>query len=98
MSPPQRVLNPPFLRLLAVSPFTGFAICVFYLLPKYLATELHATPSQIGLVGFVYGGASILAIPLLAVHTDRGRTARELLLVGAAMLSASALGFLAVTA
>lgn len=93
--PPQRLFHPSFVRLLAVQPLSGFSICVFYLLPKFMAKELHASPSEIGLVSTVYGLASVLALPLLALAIDRG-SPRWLIMAGALALAASALGFLGV--
>ena len=51
MTPPSdRIFRLPFVLLLCVQPLAGFAICTFYLLPKFLTTELHATPSQVATI------------------------------------------------
>src|SRR5882724_5209180 len=93
MSPPkERIFSRPFVILLGVQPLAGFAICTFYLLPKFLATELLATPSQIGLVSASYGISGALAVPLLAALLDR-RSARTLIVSACALLSVAALGF-----
>ena len=60
-----------------------------------MAKELHASPSEIGIVSMVYGLASVLAIPLLAWAIDRG-SARWLIMTAALSLSTSALGYLGV--
>jgi predicted MFS family arabinose efflux permease len=80
---------------LAVQPLSGFAICTFYLLPKFMTKELHATASEIGVVSTVYGLASVVAIPFLAWAIDRG-SPRRLIMTAAFALSASASGYLAV--
>ncbi len=68
-------------------------MCVFFLLPKFLTTELHASPSQVGLVNAVNGLAAVLAVPILALTIDRG-SPRGLIQVGALTLGVSALGYL----
>src|SRR6185295_9179410 len=78
--------------LLCVQPLAGFAICTFYLLPKFLTTELHATPSEIGLASAAYGVAGTLAVPLLAVLLDRV-SPRTLLLAACAVLAGAAFAF-----
>jgi predicted MFS family arabinose efflux permease len=80
---------------LSLQPLTGFSICVFYLLPKFAATELGAGASQIGLISAAYGLASVLALPLLGLAIDRG-SARWLVMAAALALAAAALGYLAV--
>ena len=71
-------------------------MCVFFLLPKFLTTELHASPSQVGLVNAVNGLAAALAVPILALTIDRG-SPRGLIQVGAGVLALSALGYVWVT-
>src|SRR5882672_4553302 len=94
-APNERIFRLPFVRLLCMQPVAGFAICTFYLLPKFLATELHATPSQIGLVSAAYGLAGALAVPLLAVLLDRF-SPRVLIVAGCFVLTVAALGFVCV--
>jgi MFS family permease len=91
-APTERIFRLPFVRLLSVQPLAGFSICTFYLLPKFLATELHATPSQIGLVSAAYGLAGVLAVPLLAVLLDRF-SPRVLIVAGCFVLMMTAVGF-----
>jgi MFS family permease len=93
MTPPsERIFRRPFVLLLFVQLFAGFALCTFYLLPKYLAAELHATASQIGLVSAAYGIAGSLAVPLLGAAVDKV-SPRVLLLWACAALSTAAFGF-----
>jgi MFS family permease len=93
MTPPsERIFRLPFVLLLCVQPLAGFAICTFYLLPKFLTTELHATPTEIGLASAAYGVAGTLAVPLLAALVDRV-SARALLLAACAVFAGAALGF-----
>jgi MFS family permease len=93
MTPPsERIFRLPFVLLLCVQPLAGFAICTFYLLPKFLTTELHATPSQIGLVGMAYGVAGTLAVPLLGAALDKV-SPRSLLLGACAALALAALAY-----
>jgi predicted MFS family arabinose efflux permease len=94
-APNERIFQLPFVRLLSVQPLAGFAICTFYLLPKFLATELRATPSQIGLVSAAFGVAGALAVPLLAVLLDR-LSPRVLIVTACFVLAAAALGFVCV--
>jgi MFS family permease len=93
MSPPtERIFRPSFVRLVCVQPLAGFAICTFYLLPKFLVTELRATPSEVGLVSAAFGVAGALAVPILGAVLDRF-SPRRLVLVSCWMLSLAAAGF-----
>src|SRR6185295_4326967 len=79
--------------LLCVQLLAGFALCTFYLLPKFLTTELRATPSEIGLASAAYGVAGALAVPLLAALLDRV-SLRVLLIASCAVFAGAAVGFL----
>lgn len=93
MSPQkERLFSRSFVGLLLVQSLAGFAISAFYLLPKFLAAELHATAWEIGLVSAAYGVAGALAVPLLAVAIDRF-SPRMLLLAAFAAVAVSAGGF-----
>src|SRR4051812_10402438 len=71
MIPPSEPLfSKSFVRLLMVQPLAGFAVSAFYLLPKFLASELHATAWEIGVVSAAYGVAGALAVPFLATAID----------------------------
>src|SRR5262245_56944997 len=92
-TPSERIFRLPFVLLLCVQPLAGFAISTFYLLPKFLTIHLHATPSQIGLVGAAYGIAGSLAVPLLGAAVDKF-SPRALLLAACAALALAALAFI----
>jgi MFS family permease len=93
MNPPSEPLfSRSFVRLLMVQPLAGFAVSSFFLLPKFLATELHASAWDIGVVSASYGVAGALAIPFLARAIDRF-SPRLLLLAGFAVIAVSAGGF-----
>jgi MFS family permease len=73
----------------------GFCWSMFLLLPKFLTTELHAGPGQIGLVSAIPSFAGALAVPLVGRMVDRiGR--RPLILVGTALCALQSFGFIAV--
>ncbi|HEY3234367.1 MAG TPA: MFS transporter [Polyangiaceae bacterium] len=80
-----------------MQPLCAFTVCTFYLLPKFLTSEFSASPSQVGWVSTAYGGASIVALPILGVAIDRS-SARRLMLVSSLVLVGSALGFVWVEA
>lgn len=84
------------LRLLisAQLPF-GFCWSMFLLLPKFLTTELHASPSEIGLVSAIPSLAGTLAVPFVGRMLDR-RGRRPLIALGSALCAVQAFGFLAV--
>jgi MFS family permease len=79
-----------FLRVLAVQVAVGFGFSTYFLLPKYLATELSAGPSTIGAVTAVGLCAVVLAAPVVGWALDRfGR--RTPALLGAFLVFASSL-------
>ncbi|MDY6942732.1 MAG: MFS transporter [Pseudomonadota bacterium] len=83
----------PTLLVANVSFFMGFT--TFFLLPKYMVTELGATEAQVGWVMASYGGLAIASLPFVGNLSDRlGR--RPFLLLGATILGLTCLGFLAV--
>jgi len=84
------------LLLLATQATYGCVYSAFLLLPKYLARELDAGPDAIGWVMAAYVAGGLLVVPWVARALDRQR--RGPLMVGGALLgAATALGFLAVT-
>ena len=93
--PSERIFRRSFVLLLCVQPLAGFAIWTFFLLPKFLTTELHATPSEIGLASAAFGIAGSLAFPLLAALLDRV-SPRALVLAACAVLAGAALEFVSV--
>jgi MFS family permease len=92
--PDQRGLfSAQFAVLLAIQLAHGFAFSSFFLLPKFLATELGAGPELIGRVTATAGIAAVLSVPLVGVWIDR-TSRRGLIVLGAALLSISSLGYL----
>jgi len=84
-----------FVALLLVQMAFGFAFATFFLLPKFLAQELHAGAASIGLLSSMFGLAGIIAVPLVS----RGFSLlnpRALVLLGCAIMTLSAFGFAAV--
>jgi MFS family permease len=74
----------------------GYASSTFLLLPKFLATELHASASQIGHVMAATNLAAVVAIPFVGTAIDRfGR--KPLVLLGCVLAMLYALGWLFVT-
>lgn len=90
------LFTPAFVRLLAVQFCFGLSFSVYFLLPKYLTTELHAGAATVGAVGSAALWAGVLATPLIGPALDRiGR--RPALLVGAALSVVSSLAMLGVS-
>ncbi len=86
-----------FVLLLAVMIAFGFAFSIFFLLPKYLATELGAGARAIGQVTATAMLAGVLCVPLLGPWIDRGQRAR-LIAGGAVLMGLSSIGFIWVDA
>jgi MFS family permease len=74
----------------------GVAYSSFLLLPKYVVTELHGSPSEVGYVGALAVAASVLSSPLSGRLLDRGGR-RPLMLAGSLLSGLAALAFLGVT-
>jgi MFS family permease len=81
------------LHVLAAASSWSFAFSCFGLLPSYLVRELHASPSEIGLVTGVFGCASFALTPLSGAWIDRYRH-RRTMAAGSAVAFVSALAFL----
>jgi MFS family permease len=81
-----------FVALLLAQASFGFAFSSYFLLPKFLATELGAGPAEIGLVGALWGGTYMLLGPLLGVVVDR-RGRRPFLVAGALLWAVTSLAF-----
>lgn len=81
-----------FVALLCLQLAYGFSFSTFFLLPKFMAVELGATPAAIGAVTSMFGLSGVLAIPLLNVAIDRVAY-RLLLRLGSALMVLSAVGF-----
>jgi MFS family permease len=74
----------------------GIAFSSFLLLPKYVVTELHGSPSQVGYVGALAVVAAVLSSPLCGKLLDRGGR-RPLMLAGCLLSGVAAFAFLGVT-
>jgi MFS family permease len=74
----------------------GFAFSSFFLLPKYVVTELSGSPSQVGYVGALAVVAAVLSSPSCGKLLDRGKR-RPLIFAGCLLSGLSAFAFLGVT-
>jgi predicted MFS family arabinose efflux permease len=93
---PAALLSRPFIRLLAMQAAFGFALSVFFLLPKVLASVFVSTPGEIGFVMAAFGLASVLSIPLVGRTVDvLGQ--RGTLVASNFVMAVGALGFAAVS-
>lgn len=91
----ERLFVRGFGLLLSAQTVFGLAFSTFLLLPKYLATELAASPAHIGGVTSAFGLASMLLMPMVGVWVDRSSRSRFAVL-GALLMGLSSLGFLLV--
>jgi MFS family permease len=90
-----RLLSPGFTRLLVAQACFGYAFSSYFLLPKFLVTQLHAGPAEIGRVTALYGLFVVVCLPAMGVVVDRfGR--RDFLTAGALVMAAASLAFVAV--
>ncbi len=85
-----------FALLLATQLTFGFAFSSFFLLPKYVVTELHGSPSQVGYVGALSVVAAVLASPVCGKLLDRGGR-RSMIFLGCLLSGLAAFAFLGVT-
>jgi MFS family permease len=74
----------------------GFAFSSFFLLPKFVVTQLFGSPSQVGYVGATSVVAAVLVSPWCGKVLDRGPR-RPLLFAGCLLSAIAALAFLGVT-
>lgn len=84
-----------FALILATQFAFGFAFSSFFLLPKFVVTELHGSPSQVGYVGAVAVVTAVLSSPLCGKLLERGAR-RPLIALGCLLSGVAALGFLGV--
>ena len=73
----------------------AFSFSTFFLLPKFLAANLHAAPTAIGIVMAMFGLSAIVTMPLLGVGIDRVDR-RIFLRAGSVLMAVTAFGFLLV--
>ena len=85
-----------FVLVLVTQVTFGVAFASFLLLPKYVVTELHGSPSQVGYVGALAVVAAVLASPGCGKLLDRGGR-RPLMVAGCLLSGLAALAFLGVT-
>lgn len=85
-----------FALMLAAQLAFGFSFSSFFLLPKFVVTELHGTPSQVGYVGALAVLAAVLVSPLCGKLLDRGRR-RPMIVLGCALSGLVALPYVFVS-
>jgi len=91
----QPLLTPGFVKLLVAQACFGYAFSNYFLLPKFLVTELAAGPAEIGQVTAWFGLFVVVLLPAMGVLVDRfGR--RDFLTAGALLMAATSLAFTAV--
>lgn len=89
----QRLFSPPFVRILVMQCCFGLCWSTYLLLPKFMASELLASGSQIGLVLGIPAGVGALLVPFVGRALDRsGR--RPVVIAGNLCMLAYAVGFL----
>ncbi len=67
----ERVLSPRFVMLLTAQALFGLSFSTYFLLPKYLQTELGADPTTIGWVSGIAWTTSVLCVPVTGTLIDR---------------------------
>ena len=91
--PPGRLLTPGFTALLIAQAGFGYAFSSFFMLPKFLVTELGAGPAVIGRIMAVYGVAVVISMPAVGAAVDRfGR--RNFLTGGGVIMGVASLAFI----
>ncbi len=89
------VFTAEFAALLAATLVFGLAHSAYFLLPKYLELELHANPSEIGGISSLTWFANVALVGFVGIWVDR-RGRLPFAFVGAALMTLTAAGFLAV--
>jgi MFS family permease len=89
------LLSRPFVLMLCAQFFFGLSYSTFFLLPKYLAREMHADARAIGAVASTALLSGVLAVPWIGSALDRGRR-RPFITWGALVNAVSACGFASV--
>ncbi|MES1183084.1 MAG: MFS transporter [Myxococcales bacterium] len=85
-----------FALILATQLAFGFAFSSFFLLPKYVVTQLAGSPSQVGYVGALSVVAAVLSSPSAGKLLDRGGRL-PLMFAGCLLSALAAFAFLGVT-
>ncbi|MFQ5415751.1 MAG: MFS transporter [Myxococcota bacterium] len=81
-----------FSTLLVAQASFGYAFSSFFMLPKFLVTELAAGPGDVGLVAAAYSTATIICIPAMGVLVDHfGRS--RFMTAGALLMATLCLAF-----
>jgi len=81
-----------FVKLLLAQASFGYAFSSFFMLPKFIVTELSAGPVEVGRVAAAFGMAVIVLIPITGVLVDRlGR--RPFMVAGALLMAAASAAF-----
>lgn len=93
--PARPLFTPAFILLLVLQATFGLAFSSYFLLPKYLATELRAGPTAIGNVSAIAAIAGVVSVPVVGRWIDAGRR-RRLMIVGSLVMAISSLVFLRV--
>lgn len=88
----ERLLTPGFLLLLCVQFCFGLSYSTYFLLPKYLTREYHASADVIGAVASVASIAGVLATPWMGAWLDRGAR-RPFITYGAIINASTGFGF-----
>jgi predicted MFS family arabinose efflux permease len=94
MPPTPRLLTREFVAILFAQAGFGYSMSAFQMLPKFLAAELGADPSQIGSVAAAFGLAAVAATLLGDVIDRLGR--RRAVVGAACLMVATSLAFSAV--
>jgi MFS family permease len=83
------------MRLFVAQACFGYAFSSYFLFPKFLVTQLHAGPAEIGQVTALHGLFVVCFLPTMGVVVDRfGR--RDFLTAGAVLMALASLAFVAV--
>lgn len=86
------LLTPRFIALMLAQASFGFAFSSFFVLPKFLATQLGCGPKEIGLVTMAFGATAVVFVPAMGAVVDRfGR--KRFLTLGALLMAGTSLAF-----
>lgn len=88
-----RLLSRELLLILVTTALFGLSFSSYFLFPKYLATEMSASPATIGGLSAVSMFVSVLLMPWVGVAVDR-RGRRPFSTLGAAVFALASAGFL----